>query len=129
MSNTAKIRRVDRPREEPILVALERLQKCPPDLAGDYWPPDKRRGGERKRKSAIDVAEAAPGPVEVNSSITDVQREQRSVSTPQLLTGTDAPEEAEEEPAISVQVLQSPLIPLRRLLWQGLLLTHRMEQK
>ena len=35
-SNTAKIRRVDRPREEPILVALERLQKCPPDLADDY---------------------------------------------------------------------------------------------
>ena len=43
-SNTAMIRRVDKPGEEPILVALERLRRCPEEVGDDCWPPDKTRG-------------------------------------------------------------------------------------
>ena len=34
-SNTAKIRRVDRPEDEPIRVAINRLCRCPAELAYD----------------------------------------------------------------------------------------------
>ena len=40
--NTAKIRCVDRPVEEPVLVSLDRLRKCPPEIGGEFWPPDKK---------------------------------------------------------------------------------------
>ena len=44
-SNTAKIRRVDRPDEELILVALKRLRRCPEEVAD---PPGKMRGGTKR---------------------------------------------------------------------------------
>ena len=43
-SNTAMIRRVDKPGEEPVLVALERLRRCPEEVGDDCWPPAKTRG-------------------------------------------------------------------------------------
>ena len=42
-ANTARIRRVDNPQEEPILVALDRLRRCPVELSDDYWPPNKTK--------------------------------------------------------------------------------------
>ena len=45
--NTAKIRPVDRPEEESTLVAIDRLRRCPPELADEFWPPrrNRKRGG------------------------------------------------------------------------------------
>ena len=53
--NTAKIRRVDQPQMEPILVALDRLRSCPEGVAGDYWPTGRTRGKVTKNPT-----EAAP---------------------------------------------------------------------
>ena len=43
-SNTAKICRVDKPNEEPILVALERLCRCPEEIGDECWPLAKTKG-------------------------------------------------------------------------------------
>ena len=45
--NTARIRRIDRPEEDTILVALDRLRACPEELASDFWPPKKKRPKKR----------------------------------------------------------------------------------
>ena len=41
-SNDAHIRRVDRPQDEPILVALDRLRRCPEEIPDEFWPKDKK---------------------------------------------------------------------------------------
>ena len=41
MSNNAKIRPVDKPQDEPILVALSRLRRCPEEIGDDFWPTRK----------------------------------------------------------------------------------------
>ena len=51
--NTAKIRRVDRPAEEPILVPLDRLRKCPQEIGEEFWPPNRKK---QVRKSSRDTA-------------------------------------------------------------------------
>ena len=51
-SNTAKLRRVDDPDGDTILVALERLRRCPNEVADDFWPPDKRKPVAKKRRGA-----------------------------------------------------------------------------
>ena len=40
-ANNAKIRPVDVPQEEPILVSLERLRRCPKELGDEFWPARK----------------------------------------------------------------------------------------
>ena len=42
-TNDAKIQPVDRPQSEPILVALDRLRKCPAEVADDFWPKKETR--------------------------------------------------------------------------------------
>ena len=37
-TNDAKIRPVNRPQSEPILVALDQLRRCPDKVAVDFWP-------------------------------------------------------------------------------------------
>ena len=37
--NIASLCRVDKPHEEPILVALNRLRSCPNEVKGEFWPP------------------------------------------------------------------------------------------
>ena len=49
-TNNAYIRRIDRPQDEPILVALQRLRKCPDEVADEFWPPDSRT---KKGKSKV----------------------------------------------------------------------------
>ena len=46
-TNTARIRRVDKPWEEPMLVALQRLRHCVEEIAEEFWPPDKSRKSQR----------------------------------------------------------------------------------
>ena len=48
--NDAHIRPVDRPAEEPILVSLERLRRCPEEIPDRFWPdgPPRKRGCPRK---------------------------------------------------------------------------------
>ena len=41
-SNDACMRRVDRPQDEPILVALYQLRRCPEEFPNEFWPPDKK---------------------------------------------------------------------------------------
>ena len=48
-SCNAKIQRVDRPEDDTILVALERLRRCPEEVADDYMPPDRGRRRTRLR--------------------------------------------------------------------------------
>jgi len=55
-ANTAKIRRVDRPEAEPILVAIDRLRRCPEELGNDFWPPDRT-----KRKTKVTSTAPARG--------------------------------------------------------------------
>ena len=49
-NNTAKIRRVDQPQMEPILVAIDRLRSCPEEVVDDYWPSGRARGKARKSR-------------------------------------------------------------------------------
>ena len=48
-TNTAKIRRLDRLQEEPILIALDRLRKCPAEIPDECWPPNKNTRKKRSR--------------------------------------------------------------------------------
>ena len=52
--NTAQIRRVDRPEEDTVLVALDRLRCCPEELVpdnNDFWPHPKRKRSKKKPES------------------------------------------------------------------------------
>ena len=40
--NTAKIRRVDKPEEDTILVAVDRLRQCPSEVPDTFWTPPKQ---------------------------------------------------------------------------------------
>ena len=40
-TNTARIRRVDKPEEDTIRVSLDRLRRCPVEAPDQFWPPDK----------------------------------------------------------------------------------------
>lgn len=42
--NTAKIRRVNRPDEDTLLVAVDRLRHCPTEVPDAFWPPARQRG-------------------------------------------------------------------------------------
>ena len=47
--NTAKIRRVDRPDEDALLVAVDRLRYCPTEVPDAFWPPARQRGKKQER--------------------------------------------------------------------------------
>ena len=48
--NSVKVRRVDKPGDEPILVAQERLRRCPDEIGDGCWPPIKTKKDKRKGK-------------------------------------------------------------------------------
>ena len=54
-ANNAKIRPVDVPQEEPILVSLERLRRCPKELGDEFWPArkPKKKNVIHKRSKVI----------------------------------------------------------------------------
>ena len=49
--NTAKIRRVDRPQDEPVLVAIDRLRQCPEEISNEFWPPAKGKPTQKPTKT------------------------------------------------------------------------------
>ena len=51
-SNTATIARVDRPEEEPQLVAIDRLRRCSDEIGSEFWP----AGGQRRETSSSGAA-------------------------------------------------------------------------
>ena len=57
-SNNAKIRPVDKPQDEPILVALSRLRRCAEEIADEFWP---------TRKSTTSVKTSTQGDADVNT--------------------------------------------------------------
>ena len=52
-TNTAKIVRVDRPAEEPLLVSLSRLRRCPAELGEEFGPPDPKGRATKKRTPRV----------------------------------------------------------------------------
>lgn len=56
--NTARVRRVDRLQEDPILVHLDRLRRCPTEIADECWPPGKKRSKRRKDVSSLNDLES-----------------------------------------------------------------------
>ena len=44
--SNAYIRRVDRPQDDPIFVALQRLRRCPDEIPDEFWPPDEESSKE-----------------------------------------------------------------------------------
>ena len=60
--NTAKIRPVDQPENEPILVSLDRLRRCPDEIGDEFWPPRKSRSSYRRPcKGRSELAEPISG--------------------------------------------------------------------
>ena len=51
-TNTAKICPVDKPESEPILVALDRLRRCPDEIRDKFWPPGVPRRLCRKTQTS-----------------------------------------------------------------------------
>lgn len=51
MELTPYIRRVDRPQDEPIFIALQRLRRCPDEVPDNFWPPDKKKGRKNRKYS------------------------------------------------------------------------------
>ena len=49
-TNNAYIRRVDKPHEDPILVAFQRLRRCPDEVGDEFWPPDSLTKKKKKSK-------------------------------------------------------------------------------
>ena len=43
--NKTKVRPVDRPEEEPIFVALDRLRRCSDEMPDSFWPRKTKEGG------------------------------------------------------------------------------------
>ena len=61
-ANDAKVVPVDKPRDTPILVALDRVRHCPDELPSDQFWPSQRRG--RKTLAASVTEEDNPDNVE-----------------------------------------------------------------
>ena len=57
-TNTAKIVRVDHPGDEPLLVSLCQLRRCPTEIGTGDWPPDGRKG-KRKRVGGVCPSQSA----------------------------------------------------------------------
>ena len=93
--NTAKITPVNRPEEEPLLVSLARLRRCPQEVAEDqFWP---TRGAKRQRRSKRAAARKNKP-----ADPTDMESTQNSslpnTPTPEILGTRDTTEPAVEDP-------------------------------
>lgn len=73
-SNDAKICPVDKPDEEPIFVALDRLRRCPEEIGDEFWPARaKKRTQSPNLSQAVesrDVAVDAPAPEQIPKNST-----------------------------------------------------------
>ena len=98
--NTAKIWRVDRPQDEPLLVALDRLRQCPEELTDEFWPPAKGKPSQKPLKKSP------------TSETTDCSREatQVPVADHGLVeeTGTDIPGVSQDGTDVSPVSARAP---------------------
>ena len=75
-SNDARVRRVDRPQDEPILVALDRLRRCPEEIPDEFWPKDKK-------------SKSKPKKMERSDDLNSLSRTPQDVHVPSDMTGSD----------------------------------------
>ena len=90
--NTARIRRVDRPQDEPILVALDRLRRCPDEIADEYWPPDKKKSKAHCQATVPSDVPLSPRPIAGANQPTKPQPQRGVVPTSTNTTKTKASE-------------------------------------
>jgi len=69
-TNTAHVRRVDRPQDDTILVALGRLRRCAEEISDEGWPPLKERRQRPAKKANPEVP--AKQPMETTTTSTDL---------------------------------------------------------
>ena len=83
-ANNAYIRRVDRPQEEPILVALQRLRRCSDEIPDEFWPPAKSKkstGSNVTRKERVTTQDQPPLPSAEHAVIPESPKEDLSSTT------------------------------------------------
>ena len=127
-NNTAKICRVDRPDEEPILVALERLRTCPEEVGDECWPPAKTARRTRTKQTggnatvstaglASQLATEAPDPGSMGGS------QEEGIPEDATVTGVQDEIKASTGCAPSQQDTRRPLA--EGLQWKGRLRGNR----
>ena len=79
-TNTACIRRVVRPQEEPFLVALQCLRYYPEEIAEEFWLPDKSRISQSSKSSKSSTRccakESVPSEMSTSVQMDTPQKEQ-----------------------------------------------------
>jgi hypothetical protein len=108
--NTARIRRVDRPNEDTVQVAVDRLRHCPSEVPDTFWPPPrpKRKKGEGGA-NLLQTEDKVP-----NETSTQVQNpgkgtplDERPESSMQSTQGADSGEPEEEGELLGPQRRES----------------------
>jgi hypothetical protein len=94
-SNTATTTRIDRPEEELLLVAIEKLRRRPDEIGPGFWPADGRRKKKNKPGEAVDRHQS-----EVSESV-DGHAGGPTEETDLGLTSTDLDPEREVGPTPS----------------------------
>ena len=67
-TNTASIRRVDRPEDSPVLVALNCLRRCLDEVGDTFWPPDKKVAKSKPRSAKYHASSKVPPSQETTAS-------------------------------------------------------------
>ena len=93
-ANNAYIRRVDQPQDEPILVALQQLRRCPDEVADEFWPPDSRT--KRGKSKPTSGGKAADVTVSVNVEEDNATVSESPTTPPSPVP--PGPDEASEPP-------------------------------
>ena len=126
-TNTTRIRRVDRPQDDALLVALDRLRRCPVKVKDDFWPPDRRRKKSSQKKATVssdtspedDLTEEPPGHTE--------ELEDKPPDKTPYLPANISPPLTQVSPSQSVTEKShaSSIIPSRPSQWAGRLRSHK----
>ena len=95
--NTAKIRPVDRPEDEHILVSLERLRRCPEEVGDSFWPTRNPHPSRKKKQkdcgNMAEVADELQGGPTVTAEVMEpgdhAQTQADSLSPPTLVSQTN----------------------------------------
>ena len=68
-TNNASLCRVDKPQDEPILVALGRLRRCPEEIEDEFWPPDRDKPKRGRPKKKPPHLHQEPGVGDIDSAL------------------------------------------------------------
>ena len=81
-TNTAKIRPVDKPQDEPILVALDRLRRCPDEIGEEFWPPSAKKSKKKstKHRDAEDASNVLQEELELDQPMLLARAEERDTT-------------------------------------------------